>query len=464
MMNKKPIGKFTVFFVVLLSFFNIQKAIDLTTAGGIKLHIISDKKALYFHSEILVRFQETRNTSISYLTFLNLFNEKVVSSRSSLLSLLFKMGNDFELIYNVDHIVIRGNFLKDRVPIFIQFLKKLSGGVNFSLKNFSYSLKNFKDLFISDKNRRKIIASQIALREIFSKSAPTKEFILSEVSLKKINLSQIRSFYKKNFILPNLSVAIRGNINPYIFLGLTEKAFKNFNRYPIKPKFKPDRELTTKRKIIIVNIGKASRRPEIFWFIPVPPKGTEEYNIMEISNNILFGYPFGTVFRVASKYGIRNIRSSRSFCDFQNISFICNRISLNRYSDLRKFFFIANNSFRKLLPGRISKKEYLSSYNNIYLAKMIASDSFDYIAKDFIKRDLLRSNQFPLQRLKKRKRDDLSYVSFNKYIEVNSGKGVFFKRIHKGVIVIIGNSTAILRNLNIKNAEVINVYHKKNSN
>lgn len=458
-MNKRKIPQYVIALILGLSLFGTQDAIELTMTKGMKLNIIPDKDALYIHSEILIKFRETINPAISYLTFLNIFNEKVATPKSSVLNSLFKMGNDFDLILNEDHLLIKVNFLQGKVQLFIQFLKKLFSFGDFSLKKFRYSLTNFRELFFSDKNWERILASQIAQSEIFKDVVTLRDLMLKKKSINNINLSQIRSFYKKNFILPNVTVALEGNINPYIFLGLTEKAFKKRKKIIFKPIRIFKKTLSLKRKVVIVNTGRLKRYPEIFWFIPIPPKGAEGFDILRISNKILFGYPLSAISIMASKSGIRNFKISTSIYNFQNISFLCNRINISRYGDIEKFIFIANNSFRKLIPGRIGKKQYLSSYNFIYLGEKIASDQFDYKVGNLIQKALTAAN--PYRRVDERRqglKKDVTFVSFNNFIEKNSDKDLFLKRIRYGVIVIFGDSNTILKNFRVQKAGVLNVY------
>ncbi len=433
-------------------------SVDLKTSKGIKLSVFPDNDALYFHAEILIRFSPETNAVISYLTYLNIFNEKVSGSKSRVLNSLLKLGNDAEIVYGGDHIIVKVNFLQNRLTQFIQLLKKITDFGNFSLKNFLYSLKNFRQLFFLDKNWEKIVATRIAKKSAFNKVDITSEYILSDKALKKINLSQVRSFYKRNFVLKNISVAVKGKVNPYIFLGLVEKTFRNYRKQSSSEEHPVRRKLRNERKTIIINTGAIKNGFDIFWFIPVPPKNTLRFNLIMISNNILFGYPLGSISKMVSNAGVKNFRISSSVCEFMDISFICNRVRLAKSADVRKFLFIANNSFRKLLPGRISKKEFLSSYNGIVLGKQVQSDNIDYEPENKIRDELIRQNYFKFDiGLSSFRNKNISFINFKNYIGDRTRHREFQKIMKRGSVIIFGNAARIVSGGGIDDSYIIEI-------
>jgi hypothetical protein len=103
-----------------------------STSGpqDIKLKIIKDPNMNFIHAELAIFYKNKNvNPAIRHLTMLNVFDEDVNQGGSGLLNTLKKLGNDFEVLDRPDYLLLKINFLQDRLPIFgqcLQFLELIS--------------------------------------------------------------------------------------------------------------------------------------------------------------------------------------------------------------------------------------------------------------------------------------------------------------------------------------------------
>lgn len=457
--NKMDLKKTSIIvvFILLLTpgILPQEQDLNLTTSKGLNIKIVKDTKILFFHAEIVIYYTNIKNPAVPYLTLFNIFNNTVNEPRSGLLNILFKLGNDVEIEQNIDHIIFKINFLSERVPLFLQFLKELFSYKDFSLKKFNYSVANFQNLFQGTNNWEKILASQVAYEKILGKTHSGK-FLISSGSLKNLNLSHIRSFYKKNYSLSGAYVVIRGNINPYILFGSIEKAFKNFKdkKNGINKIFY--KTYSNDRKIFLIDMNE-HYSPLIYWFETIPPGNSISHHQAKIVNNIIFGYPLGRISRVLSNSGIKNFNITTSIKNHRNVSIVCNKIRTS-YKNIKKFIFIADNIINKFGAGRVGRKEYLNAYNYFYLSRKVELDDY----RNKTKQDILHA-------INRKKPNtpvinfngiikNVNFSSFNKLLVSPPEYYKFSRNRKRGVIVILGNSKIISKNLKGMNPETIRIY------
>jgi len=441
-----------LFMVVLFPSVISGLALDQNSSKGLRVNLVDDPSMLFNHAEILVYYSDVTNPLIPHLTLMNIFDTHFKDPQSGLLNTLFKMGNDYEVDYNVDHFIIRVNFLPADTNLFISFLKGLFSYGDFSLKDFNYSINNFWKLFKKNPQWETILSTQIAFSHFFRKDYSGK-FQVTGKNPSRINLSQIRSFYKNNYILPNAFVTIRGDIKPYFVFGLVEKAFRHFKGFTTAPKKLRYNMADAKRKVIVVDTG-INGTPHLYWMNPIPPKGDLDHQHAQIVNNLLFGYPLGRISRNASASGIKNFNIVSAFHHHRNISFVFRKIRLG-YRDIEKFIFIADNNISKLSVGRISRKEYLDNYNFIYQKGKIESDDYRKIASNTVTRSFYKKDNTLTRNRREKLLKELNYANFSKLL--SDPKGIYSagRNRKRGIIVIFCNAALLKRYIRTIKPEVI---------
>jgi len=430
------------------------QALEQTTSKGLRTNLIKDPSLMFIHAEIVIYYSEISDPAVPYLTLMNIFDAQINNPQSGLLNILFKMGNDVEIDYKLDHLIIKINFLPADVNQFVNFLKSLYNYRGFSLKKFNYSIKNFWDLFTKKNEWKRIIAAQIAFNRLFNQDHP-EQFLLPGKKLGRLNLSHIRSFHKKNYTLPNSYLTVQGDINPYVLFGLIEKAFRNFKNLKASySQFRYD-HYKSDRKVIIVDDG-SNGNPIIYWIDPLPPSDNIDHHHNRIINNILFGYPLGRISRSASSSGIKNFNISWVIHHHRNISVVCKKIRVG-YRDIEKFIMIADNAISKLGVGRISRKEYLDSYNYVFQKERIDSDNYEMKAGEKIARSFSGKKVKESKTGQKNPLKELSYEDFSRILSDPSGSYNVNRNKKKGIIIIFGNPSLVKKYLRNIKPEIIKI-------
>ncbi|MEN8221808.1 MAG: insulinase family protein [Acidobacteriota bacterium] len=445
----------SIFFLTIsLPTYISGQAFEQTTSKGLRINLVKDSSMMFNHAEIVVYYSEIKDPTVPYLTLMSIFDKQINNPQTGLLNTLFKIGNDFNIEYKIDHFIVRINFLPADTNLFISFLKGLYSYRGFSLKKFNYTVKHFWKLFKRNDEWKKIISAQIAFSKLFNKDHPG-QFLITNRDPGRLNLSHIRSFYKNNYTLPNSYITIRGDIKPYFVFGLVEKAFRNFRNLKANyRKFRYDKN-NPERKVVIVDDGTIGT-PNIYWIDPISPVGNIDHHHSGIVNNLLFGYPLGRIPRNASAAGIKNFNVSSRIHHHRNISIICRRIRIG-YRDIEKFIFIADNNINKLGVGRISRKEYLDNYNFIFHKRKIDSDDYSEKASELIAHSFKDSGNILTGSSQEKLLKDLSYVNFTRILSDPSGNYIGSRNRKRGIIVIFGKADIIKRYFRNIKPEVITI-------
>lgn len=423
------------------------------SSKGLKIKIIKDTSIPFIHAEVLIFYRDkTDRPAIPYLVKENMFSKDLNKSTPNLLSVLRRLGNDYQIEHRPDYLKIGVNFLLTRFSVFTQFLKELYSYKAFGLKKYNDSIFNFKKYFFKNRDVGKKIAQLLAYNRLFSGHLLGNTIIDVDTIL-KINLAQIRSFYRKTFKPENSFLFIKGNLNPHITFGLVEKGLKSFKKQKNLVFYSEKLNINRARNIYILDI-KNTDAPTVYWFHAIPPLRDNNHLPSVILNNILFGYPIGNLFKNAGYYGIRNIKKMESeVIHHAETSVICNTVKIN-YGNIEKFILLYEQESRKLRVRKINRNEYLNTMNyflgkakvdsghfdnDIYfeINKSVYSvdrDSFEVSPKIFQKVTLSRLNQF------------LATTDLFK-----------FQRNRKTaeIVVIVGNPRLILRHFKVLKPEII---------
>jgi hypothetical protein len=364
------------------------------SAKGMQINIFAVPQNNLTHAELIIFFNNRLNPAIPYLTFENMFNRDIHDSDTNLLSAFRRLGNDFQIEKRVDFLKISVNFLSDRISQFTHLLDELFSYKSFSLKRFNKSIYNYWKYFKAKNDWEKMLAQQYAYAHLFPDNFMGNT-VINPDSLAKINLAQIRSFYRNTFRLEKSVLFVKGGINPHITFGLIEKTLKSYkNQNRVKPSCEKY-SMKSNRKLIILDI-LSNETPQIIWYLAVPPLGDPDHMLWVIANNILYDYPFGELFKKASFFGIRNIKKIDSEIEnYGQVSVICNTIKIN-YPDIERFILMTDNEVRKLGKRKIDRKEYLDSLNYFLGKSKVDTMDFDYDIHQDINKTILNLERRPL--------------------------------------------------------------------
>jgi len=429
--------------------------LEFTASKGVTIKIIRDSSMRFLHATLLVFFRNPHSEpAIPYLTMENLFSESLDETDTKLQDLLKRLGNDYTVEYHPDRLSVRVNFLAGQIPLFTQFLRELFSYKSFSLKRFNTSAYNYHKLLVKKQDWEKILAERLAYSVLFQGN-PLGNTVIKRDALLRLNLAQIRSYYRQNYRPENSVLLLKGNINPHIAFGLIEKGLKSLKnqdpvpRRPLDPVAIP----TFQRQILILDAA-SNEAPIMFWFQAIPPVDHEQYLYSLIVNEILFGYPIGNLFRNASGFGIRNIRRMDTEITYHGrAATLCNTIYL-AYEDLEKFILLTDHEIRKMQIRRIDRKEYLETLNFFLGKSKVDTERFDEDVREEAIQTIAATSAKDF-RLSSSIFRQVTLEHINRFVTRKNHLSRDGSAIGSVVIVIVGDAQRILQNLRtIKPSEI----------
>lgn len=412
------------------------------TTKGFEIKHMQNTGMNFIHAELIIYYRDKNvNPAIRHLTLLNLFDEDVNRSGSSLLNILKKLGNDYEITHRPDYLLFEINFLEDKLSTFMQFLKSLYSQKPFSLKEFKYSVDNYWNLFLKKEDWKKAAAFQVAYQKLFP-GHPLGNSLIVPRLLKNINLAQIRSYYLKTYTLTNSTLILKGNIKDGMAVGTFYRQFKSFKNQERKKTIDNDRlNINDGREIIIYHIDSNSL-PEIFWFEAIPKLTDKNHMPARVLNDMLFGQPIGRISRAKINNGIRYLKIDTDVINHTQVSVICNAIRLN-FADIEKFILSVDIEKRKL--KKINRREYLDAKNYFCGQLKVNTRKFENqveLERDFSFLNPLGNNQAA------------SFIQASQQVTYES-LSTAIPSLSAGTIVIVGNASLIARYLTVLKHRVI---------
>ncbi len=356
---------------------------SFTSTKGLRSRVLKSDHIPFIHAQLVIYYKEkAKNPAIPYLTLLNIFDGNLKGNDTHLLSILKKLGNDYQVEHRPDFLVLKINFLPDKILLFIRFLKVLYSYKPFLELNspsspyvdekqrhntetrFKDSIDNYWNYFFRRQDWKTRIAYQIAYHHWFP-SARMGQTLITPDSLKDVTLDRLHAFYKRTYQLSNSLLIIKGNIEqPAILHGHIERIFASFKKQP--PRVSAVEKLTAnpENKIIVFNTNNDDT-PTIFWFQVVPTYNNRNPLPSLVLNNILFAYPTGRLFLNSRPFNINILRMDTQMENHQGLTVICNTIRL-RYIDIRNFFALVEKERKKLRAQQVDRREALNTLSNIY--------------------------------------------------------------------------------------------------
>jgi len=416
---------------------------SFTCTKGLRLRVLASDQIPFIHAQLVIYYNEkVKNPAIPYLTLLNIFERNLKGDDTPLLSILKKLGNDYQVEHRPDFLLFKINFLPDKILLFTRFLKALYSYKPFLELNsptssyvdekqklntetrFKDSIANYWNYFFRQQDWKIRIAYQIAYHHWFPSSI-MGNILITPDSLKDVSLDQLRSFYERTYQLSNSLLIIKGNIGqPAILHGHIERTFASFKKHPpLEPaveKLTPNPE----SKIIIFNTNNDDS-PIMFWLQAVPTYNNRNPLASLVLNNILFSYPTGRIYLNSRYLNINNLRMETQMENHQALTVICNIIRL-RYVDTRNFIVLVERERKKLRGQEVDRIEYLNTLSNIYGRLEVNTQYFE----NDISLEIMKTEYYAQK---------VTLASLNQKVE----------QLNQEVIVIVGNAKLILADLGI---------------
>lgn len=356
---------------------------SFTSTKGLRLKVLKSDHIPFIHAQLVIYYKEkVKNPAIPYLTLLNIFDGNLKGNDTPLLSILKKLGNDYQVEHRPDFLLFKINFLPDKMLLFLRFLKTLYSYKPFLELNspsssyvdkkqrlntetrFKDSIANYWNYFFRQQDWKTRIAYQIAYHHWFP-SAVMGQTLITPNSLKDVTLDRLRSFYNRTYQLSNSLLIIKGNIEqPAILHGHIERFFSSFKKQLHQEHVIEKLTTNSESKIIVFNTDNDDI-PTMFWLQAVPTYNNRNPLASLVLNNILFTYPTGRIFLNSRSFNINILRMETQMENHQGLTVICNTIRL-RYIDIRNFILLVEKERKKLRVQQIDRREYLNTLSNIY--------------------------------------------------------------------------------------------------
>ena len=429
-----------------------EKSRSFNSSRGLRVTFIKSDHIPFIHAQLLINYNgPVTNPAVSYLTLLNIFDYHIDNPDTSVLSILRKLGNDFQVEQRPDFLLFKINFLPEKMQQFNRFLKALynyrpfletgPGTGNYAQRKrhintqerFRDSTLNYWKYFFKKEEWKKEIAYQVAYKYLFP-SAVFGDTLITPDMVKNAALDHVRAFYRRHYKLSNSRLILKGNFeNPALTFGSIERTLSSFKKQNPRIYIGPKITVTNQRKVIIFDTDH-NESPTLFRFEAVSTANNTSPVPAMVLNSVLFAYPTGRLIMNARLFNINNFRVNSEMSNHKGVSVICNTVRL-RYKDIENFIYMIEKEKRKLRIKGVERKEYADNLTHIYGSMKVNTQHFenDVDIKIF---DTLYQSSPP----------KVTLAGLNQLVG-NSDKN------HE-VIVILGNAQRILRGLTFLKSQV----------
>jgi predicted Zn-dependent peptidase len=426
---------------------------SLQTAKGFPLKVLQDSEMPLVHAELYVFLdssgQNYNSLLISQLAVMNVFSQELDTPSSGLLASLFRLGNDYQVEQNPEQVKISVNFLPDRLAGFTKVVKEIFSYQSFHLGKFNRSKEQYWLLLKKNRDWKREIAFLLAYQQIIGNFDFSQGVMLQEL-INGINLAQLRSFYLKTFRPDNSLLIIKGNVNPYIVLGLLEKDLPA-SAAPAPKKKKEDVRIHPGRKIFVLNQMGADY-PMIYWFDVAPSASNLDYLSFFIGNYAVFGFPGGRIYQSERNQALLNgVKVSTEIYPLKSFTIFCNHLRMS-YSDIENFLQSVDLERKKFTVRAIAKKEYLDALNYFLGRAQVETGFYTHGIQQVLDRfyaPAATSQALP------RPSELFREVTYERVAQMMDDVMGYKNKTsvrERGIIVLIGNAGLIVNNL--KNLKV----------
>ncbi len=433
----------------MVSFPAVKKQ-SFTTKKGLEVRLLADRTMEYVHAEILIFYKgKFENPAVPSLTLASMFYKGDGRGNSALISPLKKMGFDYETERTADYLVIRVNFLPDKLLTFIRFAKGIFAYRLFeNVKNnpvavfnerrqramrrqLQDSRKNYWRDFLRKENWKQEIAFQIAYDRLFAGHPLSRGMITAE-NLADATETAVRRFYQRVFRLPNGLLIMKGKLTPPLIKAYLRSEFDSFKKQepevPVNKKLVVDNQ----RKVIVFS-RNTPEMPVLYWFDAMKPESAEARLSFMGVHHILFGFPYGRIHLAAHSKRLNKLEIQAQMLNHPEAAVICNIVRL-RPRDIEPFIRLVDHEKKQLSIKKIDHREYL--YTAAYFNGMVKVDT-QHVESD-INQEILSAYNSVRQEPKIEPvsgSSPFSKASLNRQVDGLK----MYKDSKTGVIVIVGN-------------------------
>lgn len=428
---------------------------SFTTSKGMAVKVLQDNDLPFIHAQLLIYLdgsvQNYTSLGIAQLTVMNMFERALNSPPSTLMGMLQRQGNDFQVEQNPEYVKISMNFLPDRLASFSKLLKEIFTYQSFHLNKFNLSKEKFWPLFMKDRDWKKEVAMLLAYQQLIGNFYFSQGFLLQDI-LNGINMAQLRSFLLRTFRPDNALLILKGKINPYFILGMIEKDLLQPPPRQAKAR-KEEIQLNAGRRVFILNVNSPDL-PMVYWFDTAPPAADPAYLPYAIGNHVLFGFPGGRIYQSERNQflmGAYKVNTEAVF--LKDFTLFCNYLRLN-YNDLENFLLLIEQERKRFAVRPIERKEYLDAMN-FYVGKaLVGTSRFDHDLQVEIDRFPVRGAA-PLPRPGPELFQEVSLGRVQQALDEQMGSRHKAGNREKGIIVLIGNANLIVNSLKLLKTEAL---------
>lgn len=420
---------------------------SVKSSKGLRLKIYQDRDLAFIHAQLMIIYPDEKvNPAIPYLTMQNLFYGNLGVSSTELLDILERLGNDYVVEHRPDFFLLKINFLPDKIPLFLRFLKTLyqykpftdegTGSFNqqkrdsIAEERFKDSIENYWRYFYNRKDWKSVIAQQLAYNHLFPGHLLGSTLVTPEL-IKGVALDHIRAFYVRSYRLENSVLVMKGSIDmPPLVFGLIEHTFGMFERAMPNIVMAGKLKINRESRVIIFNV-ESEESPTLFWYEAIPTASDRDPLQPLILNNILFGYPTGRIFANPQFANFSQSRLKTELINHHGVSVILNTVRLG-YGDIEKFIMLVQRERRKLRIRSVDRQEYVNTLSSIYGRLKVNTQDFQ--------------NEVNLGIM------DIEYKTNNATL---AGFNQAVDNIDSDVIVVVGNARLIQSNLTVIKPKII---------
>jgi predicted Zn-dependent peptidase len=431
-----------------------SRLIELTTSKKLKIRFLQNKNIPYVHAQLLIFYSQEPFSAVerakANLTLFSLFGRDLEHSRNSVQSALSKLSNEVEFEQRPDFLRITIDFLPDRMGQLATFINRILSYQSFAPDRFNLTRERYWNLLTSSRDWGRELALQIAYGHFFFQASGAPALTTPE-SLRHLSVAHIRSFHRRTFRPDNALLVIKGNVNPYISLGLLEKEMQS-NWPPARPEPRPETTITPNSRIYVLNTP-GSDSVNLYFFDLAPALPDPDFLPVYLLNQVLFGFPTGRLFQ-----STRALLRSRTY-QFDNELFVCRPLPLIcqhariQYDVLEEFISLIDGEKRKLARTPITHGELLSALNSVMGRLDVASADVDHEVNLEVDRFVSNHRENPIAYPAAFK--DVSLERINRIGEGNKPFRPRGNGTDRGVLVIMGDTGEIRNRLKMLRSDMI---------
>ncbi len=417
-----------------------------------KFVILKNDQIDFFHAELIILYK-TKNigSAIPYITARTVFT-KSLQSKSPISKSLKALGNDYELQFMADHLILKINFLKQKLPKFMKFLSALYKTNLLSEKDLNYEKRKIIEEYRTNDKFRIKMGLYSAYKYFFKNQILGNNFFTIN-QVKECTINNIIVHYKGTYVPENSSLYITGKLNSSVMIWSVKNFLRKIPKRFSQIKKKTQIKITRISRPIVLNIP-GILTPTVIYIKLVKIKN-KNYVSNIIINDRLFGqYPIDTISDKSLKYKIKkNFLISTEILAHRGLAVISNSINMN-YMSLKNFLYSLQSEIRKIKMEIMDRRSYKKYFNYFYGRSKVNSRNFSNQLEEELRRFILSRDELPDKRENRSLHLKINNILKEERKNFFKTKKVFSKN---EIVVIIGDIDKILKYFPKINAEIVDV-------